>query len=145
MYSKELNLKKQLKYYRKLCFYMAIGLTMVATSDLLLEIGHNVCHVQDYVSGSTGIHTHRMGDRTVIHHEHTLIKKIDDALDEVAEKIPNQNNDVFQLMSFDNLKLIVQEDQDLISSKRFSSEYYTARLRYDQEFPSITSPPPQKS
>ena len=124
---------------------MAIGLTMVATSDLLLEIGHNVCHTSDYISGSTGIHSHKLGDKTVIHHEHVILQKIDETLDEVGEKIPNQNNDVVQLMSFDNLKLIIQEDQSLPNSEGFSTEYFVSRLRYDQEFPQITSPPPQLS
>jgi len=83
---------------------MALGITIVACSDLILEIGHSFIHTPDYLSGKMKVHSHKVGDRVVVH-GHEILNKLEKAANKVNENDSNDRRHNMQLLTFDQLKL----------------------------------------
>ncbi len=111
--------------------------------DLLLEIGHSFSHTDDYASGKMKVHSHKIGDRVVVHHDHKILKKIEEAVDNLGGSDADEQMQNIKILQFDQVKQIIQENP--LSRQEFGhSEYdFYYQLRLDYVWDKLPTPPPQ--
>ena len=115
---------------------------MVASSDLIVEIGHSFMHAPDYLSGKTAVHSHNIGKEVIVHN-HKVLNKIQKALDTIDESNSDQRQQNAQLFTFDQLKIIVQELNGLPNCSSHESTNYNYLMKPNQVFNRLATPPPQ--
>lgn len=122
---------------------LALGLLFISSKDILLEYAHFLSHTNDYVTKSVRIHSHKIGNKTIVHHDHRVLSKIDDVTKKVEKHKPaNQQND--QYLTFDQIKLILADTGIVIHDYNLTELFSPHVLRQDQFYQQFPSPPPQR-
>jgi hypothetical protein len=122
---------------------MAFGVLTIASKDFLLELGHALCHTNEYLSGEVKVHSHMYGHKIVVHHDHATLKKIEKTLENLQEGDTEDFSHDTKLLKVDPIKIISQGNKKLSGTYGiFYSEYHYS-LQFDQDFYILTTPPPR--
>jgi len=123
--------------------YLAIGILLVASKDLVIEIGHSFLHSPEYISGKMKVHSHKIGNKVVVHHDHKILNKVDKATEKMTSHDSEDRCQNVQVLKLDQLKLISQDLHPLSSEPNKEIQYYNYRLKLDQTSGKLPTPPPQ--
>ena len=122
---------------------MAMGVVLIASEDLVLELAHTLRHSKQYLNGDVELHSHKYGDKIIVHHNHSTLEKIDKAIQQCSEGDSDAPLAVIQLLKLDQIKLILQDSRNIIDRTSIADVQYAYINKVDQEFISLLSPPPR--
>ncbi len=136
-------LHTELKYHRIFCLFLASGLLIIASIDFVLEVGHSLSHTNDYLTGTVNLHSHKIGGKIIVHHDHFVLEKIEKVVDKVGNHDSDKQLQTVQFLKFDQLKLILQKPDNMTLASGYAGIDYYYQLRLDQIFDKLLTPPPQ--
>ena len=110
---------------------------------MILELGHTIVHAPEYLSGKMKVHSHTIRNELDAHHEHSVLEKIEEAVEKATNNDSKKMHQNMQTLSFDHLKLFSQNHYALpiISIHQRSDFFYL--MKKDQRSDLPLTPPPK--
>jgi len=122
---------------------LALGISIVASTDFIIEMSHTLAHSYDYAKRSIRLHSHKLSNQVIESHNHDVLNKIEDTIEKIETAISDSNPKTIKLKKYDNIKLILPQNrlwQFMASTKKDIHFFHSEK---DEIYYPLPSPPPR--